>query len=758
MDEYVPTPGSQNPNPAGIGTASIAMVTIMRSHACRHEWCRPGPATRSTSTAGPPAKRGGTMREYNSADIRNIAVVGHGGSGKTSLVDVLCFAAGSGKRHGSIRDGTTLTDYLPEEIERGYSISLGCAYAEWMDSKINFVDTPGSLDFQGDVIAGLAAADGALSVISAVSGVEVGTERTFRAAMARKDPVLFVVSMMDKEYADFDRVYEQIKDRLTTSVIPVEIPCGEGAGFRGVINLFTQRAYMYTTGVKGEYEETDIPDEYMERFTKYRQELIEAISATDDDLLERYLEGEEIGRDDAVHGMKEAMARLDLFPLFCISSDSMIGVRSLLTDLVQLMPNSYEMEEAHTFSGMEGEETVPLHASGDGPLAAIVFKTLSEPHVGDVSYFRILSGRIVNGQDVLNVTRGGIEKLGHLAVPCGRERTEVAALNAGDIGCVAKLRNTRTNDTLTMRDHPVRLPAIEFPGGVVHFAVRAALRGEEDKLQQGLHRLHDEDPTLTLRYNSETRETIVSGMGERHLDVAMAVLRRKFGVQAELAKPRIAYRETITVKAEGQGRHRKQSGGRGQFGDCWIRMSPMERGEGYLFEDRIVGGVIPSKYTPAVDRGVQEAAARGVLAGFPLVDFRVELYDGSTHSVDSNEMSFKMAGILAFRNVAPKCHPVILEPLDLIEITVPDVWFGAVQGDLISRRGQIQGTTADGGRTTIRAIVPEAELHLYATQLFSLSHGDAQIVQRFHRYEQAPQDAAGKIIAEHAREMEEIEA
>lgn len=698
------------------------------------------------------------MRDYDSAGIRNVAVVGHGGSGKTSLVDALCFAAGSGKRHGTIRDGTTITDHLPEEIERGYSISLGCAYAEWMDSKINFIDAPGSLDFQGDALAALAAADGALCVVSAHGGVEVGTERLFRAAVAKQDPVLFVVSMMDKEHADFDRIYQQIKDRLTSKVIPVEIPCGEGADFRGVINLFTQRAYMYTAGAKGEYVEADIPADCMERFTRYRQELIEAVSATDDTLLERYLDGQEIDRDDAIHGMKDAMARLDLFPLFCVSSDNMIGIRALLTELVQLMPNAWEMEEIHALTGAEGHDTVQLHAKDDGPFAALVFKTLAEPHVGDVSYFRVLSGKVHTGQEVYNATRDGLEKLGHLSVPLGRERVEVMTLHAGDIGCVTKLRNTHTNDTLSTKEHPIRLPVVTFPESVVHFAVRAATRGEEDKLQQGLHRLHDEDPTFTVHYNTETHETIVGGMGERHLDVAMAVLRRKFGVQAELAKPRIAYRETITAKAEGQGRHKKQSGGRGQFGDCWVRMAPMPRGEGYLFEDKIVGGVIPSKYVPAVDRGVQEASARGILAGFPLVDFRVELYDGSTHSVDSNEMSFKMAGILAFKAVAPKCRPVLLEPIDQLEITVPDAFLGDVMGDLSGRRGSILGTDTAGDRTVIRAVVPQAELHLYATQLFSLTHGHGTLSRRFAGYEQMPHEAAQKVVAEHARELEEAEA
>jgi elongation factor G len=698
------------------------------------------------------------MREYDSAGIRNIAVVGHGASGKTSLVDALCFAAGSGKRHGVIRDGTTLTDYLPEEVERGYSIALGCAFAEWMDSKVNFIDTPGSLDFQGDALAGLAAADGALCVIGAASGVEVGTERMFRAAVARQDPVLFVVTMMDKEHADFHRVYADIKARLTSKVVPVEIPIGAGPAFTGVINLFTQKAYMYAPGAKGEYVEAEVPAECAADFRRYRQELIEAISATDDALLERYLDGGEIDRDAAIHGMSEAMKRMDLFPLFCVSSESMIGVRALLTELVQLMPNAYEMEEVHAFVGAEGSQTVEIHARDDRPFAALVFKTLAEPHVGDVSWFRVLAGKVASGQEVYNATRDVVEKLNHLSIPCGRERVEVPVLHAGDIGCVAKLRNTHTGDTLSTKEHPVRLPAIAFPEPVVHFAVRASARGDEERLQQGLHRLHDEDPTIEVHYNPETHETIVGGMGERHLEVAMAVLKRKYGVTAELSKPKVAYRETITARAEGQGRHKKQTGGRGQFGDCWIRMAPMPRGEGYLFEDRIVGGVIPSRYIPAVDRGIQEAAARGVLAGFPLVDFRVELYDGSTHSVDSNEMSFKMAGILAFRAVAPKCRPVLLEPLDLLEITVPDQYLGDVLGDVSGRRGQILGTDSDGGETTVRAVVPQAELHLYATQLFSMTNGRGTFTRRFSGYDQVPGDAAQRVIAEHQKELEAIEA
>jgi elongation factor G len=703
------------------------------------------------------------MREYRGSEIRNIAVVGHGASGKTSLVDALAFVSGASKRHGSVKDGTALTDYSHEEIDRGFSINLGCAYAEWMDTKINLIDTPGFLDFQGDAVAGVAAADGALCVVNANSGVEVGTEREFREAMRRRDPVLFVVSMMDKEHADFDRAYEQIKLKLTSKVIPVQIPAGSGSSFHGIVNLFSRKAHLYKKGSKsGQFEETDVPAEYQPIFDKYYQELIETVAATDDSLLERYLEGGEIPREDAIRAMKEAMTRMELFPLFCVSSEMNIGVPAVLSTIVELMPNAYDMEEVHAFKGAEGDHTVEIHARDDGPFAAQVFKTISEPHVGDVTYFRVYQGSVTNGAEVYNATRGAVEKLNHLSISQGRERTEVPVLHAGDIGCVAKLRNTHTNDTLSTKEHPVRLPLIDFPESLVQLAVHAANRADEEKLQAGLHKVHDEDPTFQMHYNAETHETIVSGMGERHLEVTMAKLKRKFGVTAELTRPKIAYRETIKSKADGQGRHKKQSGGRGQFGDCWVRFAPLSRGKGYQFDDQIVGGSIPRQFIPAVDRGIQEAAVRGVLAGFPLVDFKVELFDGSYHTVDSNEMSFKMAGILAFKAVASKCKPVLLEPHDEIDVLLPDDYMGDVLGDLSSRRGHILGTEsvedhagAMTGYTRIRAIVPQAELHLYASTLQSMTQGRATFARKFRGYEETPNDVAQKVIAEHSKEREE---
>jgi elongation factor G len=581
----------------------------------------------------------------------------------------------------------------------------------------------------------------------------------FREAVSRGDPVLFVVTMMDKEHADFDGIYQQIKTKLTNKVIPIEVPVGQGADFHGIVNLFDKRAHVYARGTRsGAYEETEVPPEVQPQFDRYYAELIETIASTDDGLLERYLDGGEISRDEAIGAMKDAMKRMELFPLFCVSSTVNYGTRAVLSTIVELMPSAYEMEEIHAFTGSEGDRTVQIHADDAAPFAALVFKTQSEPHVGDVTVFRVLSGAARNGDEIYNVTRDATEKLNHLAIPQGRERLDASCLHAGDIGCVAKLRATHTNDTLSTRAHPVRLPEISFPEALVQMAIHPVNRTDEERLQAGLHRLHEEDPSFETHYNPETHETLVSGLGERHLEVALAKLKRKFGVAAELKKPKIAYRETIRLRAEGQGRHKKQSGGRGQFGDCWVRLAPTERGDGIRFEDRIVGGAIPSKFIPAVEKGIHEAAERGVLAGFPLVDFQVELFDGSYHTVDSNEMSFKMAGIQAFKNIAPKCRPVLLEPLDEIEVVTPDDSLGDVLGDLSARRGQILGTDslADLPGTRVRAVVPQSELHLYASALQSMTHGRATFRRTFRGYEEMPPEAAQRVVQEVSKEQESV--
>jgi elongation factor G len=580
----------------------------------------------------------------------------------------------------------------------------------------------------------------------------------YREAIARKDPVLFVVSMMDKDHADFDRAYRMIKDRLTTKVVPVEIPIGTAAGFTGVINLFNKKAYVLKKGSKtGEVDELDIPESEQERAAKYHSEMVEAIAATDDALLERFFGGEELPGDEEMAALKEAMKRQELFPVLCCSAAQMIGIRTVLDFLVSLMPNAYEMEELHAFKGAEGSKTVEIHPDDAAPFSALVFKTTAEPHVGDVTYFRTFSGTVSSGQEVFNATRDTVEKMNHLAIPLGKDRIEVPKLHPGDIGCIAKLHNTHTNDTLSTKVHPVRLPQVTFPESLVTFAVKAASRNDEEKLQQGLHRLHDEDPTFQTHYNAETHETIVGGLGERHIEVGMARLHRQFGTKAELSAPRIPYRETLTGAADGQGRHKKQSGGRGQFGDCWVKMRPAKRGAGYSFVDSIVGGAIPRNYIPAVDKGIQEASARGILAGYPLVDFVAECYDGSYHSVDSNEASFKMAGIQGFKAVAPKCKPVLLEPLDMVEVTTPDDYLGDVMGDLSSRRGKLLGTeqAAGGAGSVVKAIVPQADLHLYGTRLSSLTHGRGFFSHHFHGYEQMPHEHAQKVITAYEKTKKE---
>ncbi len=695
------------------------------------------------------------MRVYKTPEIRNVAVVGHGASGKTSLVDALAFVAGTSKRHGSVKDGTALTDYTPDEIERKYSINLALAVAEWMDAKINLIDTPGYLDFTGDALAGVYAADGAVVVVSATGGVEVGTEKVWDYCEGRNLPRVIFVSLMDKEHANFERVFAQVKDRLTAKVIPVEIPVGEGPEFHGIINLFSKQCHLYKKGTKaGEYGETDVPAEYQARFEKYSQELIESIAATDDTLLERYLGGEELGRDDAIAALKAGMLRGELFPLFCGAAELTYGTRALLSKMVELFPAPHERPPVDA-QKWGSAERLSLPADDRSPFVAQVFKTVSEPHVGDVTCFRIYSGLVKNGQDVYNAPRNAMEKLNHLCVAVGKERTEIAELHAGDIGCVAKLRDTHTNDTLSTKENPIVVPKIPFPEPVITVAIEVKQRGEEEKLSNGLHKLHEEDPTFRHEYNAELGQTLIRGLGERHLEIVVGRLARKFGVHAQLVKPKIPYRETFRGKAEGQGKHKKQTGGRGQYGDCWIRVAPLPRGSGFVFDDQIVGGVIPRQYIPAVERGVVEAAQRGPVAGYPVVDFKVELYDGSYHDVDSNEMSFKMAGILAFRNVTPNARPVLLEPILELEVWTPDDYQGAVMGDISSRRGQILGTEPDGKLTKVRALVPEAELDRYATSLHSITHGRGTYRQKFHIYQEVPPDVVHKIVETRTKELEE---
>lgn len=699
-----------------------------------------------------------SAKEYPSERIRNVVILGHGGSGKTSLIDALCFVSGATRRRGGVREGTALTMYTEEEINHGISMQVAPAYAEWKDVKINLLDTPGYLDFTGEALSATRVADGAVIVLGAASGVEVGTEKVWEYCAERGIPRFFFVSMMDKEHADFGKVYEEIKATLTDRVLPVEIPLGSGDSFRGMINLFSGKAHIYRPeGSAGEYDEVEVPAESLDDLERWRTELLEAVASTDDGLLERYLEGGEIDRGQVLRAMKAAMLRGEMFPLFCGAAERGWGTRALLSKLVELMPSPVDaVREVARRPGLDVE--VELEADDSGPFAALVFKTTTEPHIGELSYFRIYSGSVSNGQEVWNSTRGGWEKMSHISVPQGRERREAGRLHAGDIGVVAKLRATQTNDTLSTADRPFVLDPIRFPEPDIAIAIRAQSRNDEDKIGNGLQRLHLEDPTFHSAFDPELRQTIVRGLGELHLEVQIARLKRKYGVAVLTEQPRIPYRETIRKVAEGQGRYKKQTGGRGQYGDCWVRLRPLGRGDGYRFVDAIVGGVIPGKFIPSVDKGVQEAARRGILAGYPVVDFEAECYDGSYHTVDSSDIAFQVAGSMAFQKVAAAADPVLLEPIMEVEVLTPEEYMGDVIGDLNQRRGRILGMEPDGKKTRIRALVPQAELYKYATSLRSLTQGRAVHTRRLRGYEEVPAPVAQRVIETAAKEREEVHA
>ncbi len=689
-----------------------------------------------------------SAKEYTTEQIRNVAVLGHGGAGKTSLIDALCFAAGSSKRKGSVDEGHALTLCTPEEIKHEISLQCTPAFCEVHNAKINFLDTPGYLDFTGDTVAAVRVADAGLIIVGATAGVEVGTETVWEYCERRKLPRMFCISMMDKENANFDNVYKQIKERLTDKAIPVEIPIGEGEDFRGIINLFSERAHIFKPGTStGEYEEQDIPEELQARFGEWETELQETLATTNEDLLEKYIEGGRISREEAIEAMALGMYRGDIFPVFCTSATKSYGMQALLKKLVELCPSPAETGgEIATKPGMT-EEVIVLPSDSE-PFSALIFKTSSEPHVGDLSFFRIVSGSIANGIEVKNAERDTTEKLNHLGIAQGKERFEVGKLHAGDIGVVAKLKHSHTNDTLSAVSRPVTLAPIEFPNADIALAVKGKTRSDEDKLGEVLPKLHEEDPTFSAEFNSELRQTIARGLGEMHLEVQFERLKRKYGVSVETEAPKIAYRETITKEAQGRGRFKKQSGGRGQFGDCKVKLRPLHAGEGYRFTTSIKGGVIPTKYVPSVGKGIEEAAAGGILAGYPLVDFEAECYDGSYHAVDSSDIAFKVAGSMAFKKVAPDCRPVILEPIIEVAVSTPDDYVGDIMGDITSRRGKVQGMEPTGGKTTIRAKIPEAELYKYAALLRSMTQGRAHHTRVFAGYEAVPEHEAQKIIAE----------
>ena len=683
------------------------------------------------------------MKRYATDHIRNVALVGHGGSGKTSLAEALLHRAGAINRLGRVEDGTTVSDYDPEEQRRTISLSLSLAPFEWRDHKINLIDTPGYADFIGDVAAALRVADLAVFVVSAVDGVEVQTEAVWKMAADQGLPRMVFVNKLDRERSSFDTTLDELRDRLGAGIAPLELPIGEEANFRGIADLLTDTAHIYEGG-RPHTEE--IPEDMEAREHEVRDNLVEGIVVADDDMLERYLEGDVPGVEELERTLHDGIASATVFPVVVGSATREIGVDRLADFLVEIGPSPLDRPT----SVMAGDADVEVEAKPAGDSLALVFKTIADPYVGQVSMFKVLSGTLRPDDHLTNSRTGGDERLHGLLTVRGKEQEPASELVAGDIGAVAKLAGTITGDTLAPRGKPVVVPPIEQPEPNLAVAVVPKTQADEDKLAPALHRLQEEDPALVVERVDETHQTLLKGTGETHLQITMEKLTRKFGANVETEPVRVPYRETITGVAKGvEGRHKKQTGGHGQFGVCVIDVEPLPRGSGFEFENHIVGGAISRGYIPAVQKGIEETMRSGGVHGYPVVDVKVTLTDGKEHSVDSSEMAFKVAGRLAFRAATAQADAVILEPISRLEVTVPVDLQGDVMGDLNARRGRVQGTEAGGdGTQTVIALVPTSEIQRYAIELRSLTGGRGRFRAEHDHYDVLPSHLVATVRRE----------
>jgi elongation factor G len=680
------------------------------------------------------------MTSYEPSKIRNVAIIGHRGTGKTSLVEALLFQGGAVNRLGTVEQQTTVSDWEEEEHKRQMSLAASLCHLEWQGRKINILDTPGDPGFQADTIAALHVVEGAIVVVSAVAGVEVQTTRSWERCNELGISRLILVNMLDRERADFFGTYEQLRAQLSERCIAIEIPIGQEHELSGVVDLLHMRAYDSPEGEK-EGEPKEIPNELAAQAAEYREKLVDAVVETDEKVMERYLEGEEITGDELAGALKNAVARGELFPVACGAATKNLGAAALLDLLVEGVPSPAKK---------------PLEiAQSNGGTSAFVFKTLADPFAGRITLFRVLSGQLKGDSTLLNARTRSKERVGQLLELQGKDHTSTEAFEAGDIGAVAKLKETATGDLLLSEDQPVELPSLDLPQPVMSFAITPKAKGDEEKMGQALRRLAEEDQTLVLRRDEQTGEQLLAGMSQMHVEVAVERMKRRFSVDVELQPPRVPYLETIRKESRAQGRYKKQTGGRGQFGDCQIVLEPLEGRVGYEFVDKIVGGVIPQSFRPAVDKGIQEAMVHGELAGAPVQGVRVKLVDGSYHTVDSSEMAFKIAGSMAFKAAYEKADPVLLEPIMQLEATVPDESVGTVNGDLNSRRGRLQGMDARGGMTLIRAEVPMSEILTYSQSLTSMTGGRGDYSVTFLRYEEVPAHVAERIVEQVRREREE---
>jgi elongation factor G len=668
------------------------------------------------------------VKTFPTARIRNVALVGHGGAGKTTLAEALLFAAGAIPRMGRVEDGNTVCDFDPEEARRRISVSLALAPFEVDGHKINLVDTPGYADFVGDVAAALRAVDLVVCVVSAVEGVEVQTEVTWKMAEARGIPRVIYVNKLDRERASFERTLDQLKDKFGAGVAPLELPIGEEADFRGVIDLLTDTAMMYD-GSSAEGTPGPVPDEMADEEHSVHDALIEGIVVADDDLTERYLADETIEPKELAQALAKGIEDATVFPVLCGSATGLIGVDRLARFIVE-------------------EGPAPHLASEDGAPAAFVFKTLVDPYVGRVNLFKVLQGTVKTDANLLNGRTMTDERLHQVSTIRGKEQEPASEVPAGDIAAVAKLGDTTTGDVLAVRGTQIDVEPFVLPEPVLSTAIRAKSKGDEDKLANALHRLEDEDPVLRLDRNPETHQTLLSGMGETHLSIALERLSRKFGVEVETDEVKVPYRETISGNAESEGKLKKQTGGHGQFAIAWLRVEPTERGTGFEFEDKIVGGVIPRQYIPAVEKGIHETIEHGGALGYPVVDVKVTVFDGKHHPVDSSEMAFKTAASVGFKEALAKAGPVLLEPISELVVTVPETSQGDIMGDLNSKRGRIQGSASIGnGEVEVVAMVPTSEIIRYAIDLRSMTHGRGRFSVTHSHYDPVPAHVADKIVA-----------
>ncbi|HPW23690.1 MAG TPA: elongation factor G [Smithellaceae bacterium] len=693
------------------------------------------------------------MAKYESKSLRNLAIVGHGGTGKTSLCESFLFISGKNERLGRVDDGTSTMDYEPEEQKRRISISSSINFVEWNKYKINIIDTPGDSNFTYDIKCSMSVVENALVVIDAVSGVEFQTQKVWEYADGFNLPRIVFINRLDRERADFSAALASIKNKFSKKVTPVCLPIGKEDKFNGIVDLISSKAYLFSDN-KGAGKATDIPADMADEAKNMRNAMVEDIAETDDDLMNKYLEAGELTAEEIKQGLRKGVTSGNLIPVVCGSAIKGIGISLLLDLIVDSMASPVD-RGAIKGKKPGGDAAAERKTSEDEPFSAIVFKTIADPYAGRLTLFRVYSGKLNPDSSIYNSTKKISEKFGNIFFLEGKNQKPAEVLIPGDIAGVAKLKETVTGDTLCNEKAPIIFEKVEVPPPIMSFAIEPKSRGDEEKIASSLHRLTEEDPTIVFSRDLQTKEMILSGMGQVHIEVNIEKMKRKFGVEVNLHTPKVPYKETIKGKTNVQGKYKKQSGGRGQFGDCWIDIEPLPRGTGFEFADKIVGGVIPQQYRPAVEKGIVEAAAEGVLAGYPVVDFKISLVDGSYHTVDSSEMAFKIAGSMAFKKGVMQCQPILLEPIVNIDIEIPEEYMGDVIGDLNSRRGRVLGMDTKGTNQVIKGQVPLAEILKYAPDLRSMTSGRGNFTYTHSHYEEVPSFIAEKIIAAAKKDKEE---